>query len=230
MTNGDAPAADVALDAPGASLCPGSFVMCEGFESGIAQNPPWSSVFSMSFDAAHVYRGAIAAHAQTPSLPADANYASALIDNTNGATLGTNTAYLRAFLYYAGGSAQTVLLAEVGPKANTPGQLVRIFVQTGELVVETDSVNTTPTGVAMPTDRWTCLELAATGSTTAVSADAHLTMWLDGVQIADRGAFDMSPSEQFVLGLNFYALPAAPASDLWIDEVVLDSARVGCMR
>jgi len=82
----------------------------------------------------------------------------------------------------------------------------------------------------MPRDRWACVEIAVTSSTTTTSNDAHAVLWLDGTQIADIATFNLSPADQFVLGLNFYALPASPPSDLWIDEVVLDSRRVLCMR
>jgi hypothetical protein len=232
---GDAPVPDVMIDAPPdappASLCATSgLVMCDGFETGTFRDPPWSSAFNIVTDSAHVYRGALAAHAHTDALPANANYPSAVIDNTNASVFGTNTAYLRAFLYYASGSAQTVLLSEVNPLNNDPTQVVKVFILSGLLQVETDTAAPTSTGVAMPTDRWTCFELAAKGSTTTSSNDAHATLWLDGTQLADVGSFNLSPSQQFVLGLNFYGLPAAPASDLWMDEVALDSARIGCSR
>jgi hypothetical protein len=204
--------------------------MCDGFETGTFADPPWSSAFSITTDAEHVYRGALAAHAHTPMLASNPNVASALIDNTNSATFGAGTTYVRAFLYLASGSSNDFMLTQVGPLSNAPGQVAQLFVNPSGLVVIKDTGPTTMASMSLPTDRWACLELAARGSTTTASSDAELIVWLDGTQIADVTGFNMSPSEQFALGLNFYGGLARPASDMWMDEVALDGARIGCSR
>jgi hypothetical protein len=228
--HGDASLGDAPLDAPPPSLCAtAGFVMCDGFETGMVADPPWSSNFSVTVDTEHVYRGMFAAHAETPAVTTE-GLVSYLIDNTNRATFEGSTAYLRAFLYLTSASASSFSLVAVDPLSNAADQAALVDVNDGELGVLVDSTTMTNTSVAMPTDRWTCLELSARASTTTSSGDAELVVWLDGAQIADVTSFDLSPSQQFVLGLSLYDVGAQPASDLWMDEVALDVARIGCER
>jgi hypothetical protein len=221
----DARGSDASVDAPSPSLCATSgFVMCDGFESGTIAIPPWSTNAGLTVDAEHVYRGALAAHASTLALTAASTF---IIDNTNRATLGTNTAYLRAFMYLTSTSATTTQgLAVVDPLSNAASQIATVNLANRELVVEVESASTTSTGTAMPTDRWACLELSVRGSTTTTSNDAELVLWLDSVQIADVTSFNLSPSQQFLFGLTVDN--TQPASDLWIDEVALNTSRIGC--
>jgi hypothetical protein len=193
---GDARGSDSPVDAVPLSLCATSgFVMCDGFESGMTANPPWSTSAGVTVDAEHVYRGALAVHASTPVLTATQFLDSFLIDNNNRATLAASTAYLRAFLYLTSTSATTFTLVRVDPVSNAANQIVDVDVASGQLVVQIDSVSMTSTGAAMPTDRWACLELSALGSTTTTSNDAQLVLWLDGAQIADVTSFNLSPSQ-----------------------------------
>jgi hypothetical protein len=72
------------------------------------------------------------------------------------------------------------------------------------------------------------LEWSVRGSTTTSSGDAEMVVWLDSTQIADATSFNLSPSQQFTLGI--YDQGVQPASDLWMDEVALDTVRIGCQR
>jgi hypothetical protein len=219
-----------ALDAPPPSLCAqGGFVMCDGFETdatGFA-DPPWSSAFNVTVDGAHVDRGALATHAHTPALAANPNYGSQLIDNTNRVTFAAGTTYVRAFVYLPSASSGTFLLAQVDDLSNT--QLGKLFLGSGVLELQTSTGTMTGAG-AFPTDRWECIEIAATGSTGASTGDGEVAVWLDDMPQFDAKNIDLYPLQQFAIGLGMYGGPARPASDLWIDEVALDSARIGCTR
>jgi hypothetical protein len=220
---------DAPIDAPPPSLCAtSSFVMCDGFETDMISDPPWSSNFGVTIDAEHVYRGLFAAHAHTPALTATENAQTILIDNGNRTTFGAGTTYLRAFLYLTSASAQSFGIGEVDPLSNASGQIAAYFVSSGELVIVTDSTTNTPTGVTMPTDQWVCFEVSVRGSTTTSSADAEIIVWLDGAQIADVTSFNLSPSQQFNFGPSLFGEGAQPATDLWMDEVALDTSRIGC--
>jgi hypothetical protein len=222
---------DAGTDAPPPSGCANAgLVMCDGFESGMFADPPWSSAFNLTTDGGHVYRGTLAAHAHAPALAANPSYASTLIDNTNRSTFSAGTAYVRAFLYLTSSSSSDFILAQVGPTSNAPDQIAQLLVTSSALAIATDSGPSTTTLTVMPTDRWTCLELAVRGSTSTSANDAELIVWLDGALVVDVTSFDMSPSQQFVVGLNFYGGSARPASDMWMDEIALDSSRIGCAR
>jgi hypothetical protein len=201
--------------------------MCDGFETGTFAEPPWSTNFCVTIDAEHVYRGKLAAHAHTPALTGGGAM-SYLIDNTNRTTLAAGTTYMRAFLYLTGTSSQTIQISAVDPVTNPPGQVVSVNTTNGQLYVWGDQTTTTLTGVALPTDRWTCLEWSVRGSTTTSSGDAEMVVWLDSTQIADVTSFNLSPSQEFTLGI--YDQGVQPATDLWMDEVALDTARIGCQR
>jgi hypothetical protein len=89
----------------------------------------------------------------------------------------------------------------------------------------------------MPTDRWVCVEWQFKGDT----SDMHL--WLDGNEVPDlaiknavgtqdnRQPWTAPAFSQLDLGWQMYAGDAGVQTvDQWIDEVAVDSQRIGCTR
>jgi hypothetical protein len=85
---------------------------------------------------------------------------------------------------------------------------------------------------APPTDRWFCLEWQIH---VAADSSGYLRVWLDGGEATDLGTAEpTNPPGGLSLvsvGYEFYNPAIAnPAGDAWIDEVVVDAARIGCAQ
>jgi hypothetical protein len=83
-------------------------------------------------------------------------------------------------------------------------------------------------GDLLPTDSWTCVELEFEGPPANV-----VHVFLSGAELqAMRHALpgDIPPLGILKVGLSFFQASAQPQADMWIDEVAVDSARIGCAR
>jgi hypothetical protein len=216
------------------SLCAGSsFVVCDGFEEELGgfKKPPWSSALSqISVDSVHAYRGGLAAHAHSDALPPGSVHFAELIDNVNPGTLG-GTSYLRAFVYLAGGSSIDMQLLETSPISANYLQDVSFVLSGGYPGIASHPSGTkVDMSAPFPLDRWVCVEMMVKPSTSATSVDGEAQVSIDGTMRLDVVGLNDSPSEQFAVGIGFDGGDARPASDLWFDEVVLDTKPIGCSR
>lgn len=88
---------------------------------------------------------------------------------------------------------------------------------------------------AMPTGKWACVEWHFDGT------QDHMEFWLDGAELSDLGVngegegciADGTGGKWFAptfenIQLGFESYQNDPARELWIDDVVIDDARVGC--
>jgi hypothetical protein len=83
---------------------------------------------------------------------------------------------------------------------------------------------------ALPTNQWACVEWEV-----MVGTPGYMKLWLNGVEVTALGVSqdtEVVPAmSQVVLGYYFAGPPVnLPARDLWIDEVIVDGARIGCAK
>lgn len=85
-------------------------------------------------------------------------------------------------------------------------------------------------GVDLPSGRWVCLELVVT-----VGPSGSVRSYLDDQELTslriDETTLSTPPTSGVFLGLAIED-PAAPTPPYgyWVDEVALDTARIGCQR
>jgi hypothetical protein len=233
------PAGSDASDAPDASACgcqavPGA-AFCDDFEG--MPSPSWSTLGNAPTpDMIHAHCGQWSLHAQSPTLATTDSFLGALVETvTVGNKSLTGGFYLRAWVYLPSssqfGASNYASIIETRQAADPfLGIGVQLAPGTLELTDWTNNpVADTKNNDPFPLDAWTCVEWqvipeAATGST---------QVWLDGGTSATASlsgvATQASPPYQgILLGLFFAGPSAQPAFDVWIDDVVIDSTRVGC--
>lgn len=87
-----------------------------------------------------------------------------------------------------------------------------------------------PADTALPLDRWVCVEIGV--AQTSAVADVHV--WVDDVEVPelhpDGGVTNTPTYDQLLFGLAWYSQTAHPAVDVWTDELLVMTSRVGCAR
>jgi hypothetical protein len=79
---------------------------------------------------------------------------------------------------------------------------------------------------ALPTMRWVCFEWAITAGTPGL-----MSIWIDDAPVTDLQAVSWNtPSIFTALELGFALVQSTDPIDLWVDEVMIDRARIGCTR
>jgi hypothetical protein len=236
------------------SLC-GRFsgVTCDGYEDQLPAPPGWLDIHgstsgSVNVDSSRAYRGSYSFH-----IHADATNgtAAALVDvggrnisqrpifDTAAAMQLSNRAYLRMFLYLPSLTGGRLTLLEIGRRmtANVGynGFGASIDVGGGWSMFQTMAA-TSPPGPPAAIGRWVCVELGLDNS--AGTAD----LFLDGAVTPSLSLAGTpvrkDPLDPQSLNIDFLAFEyynpksslAMPAFDAWIDEVAVDSTRVGCTR
>jgi hypothetical protein len=204
----------------GASQCPGSFPVCDGFEDGTLSR--WM-----------IFRGdTYQSPVTVPTNP--------VIDDSR-AYRGTHSVWLHAQGSDDDQINRAVYLA-VAPPA--PVTWTRWFTYVGPGLPSTKVAQLSPgpielaaqqlssnvaggmiynSGKYLPTDRWSCVEWMYDGNA------GELRTFLDGEELSELHQTDApreTPSE-FALGVF---VSKGPTYDVWIDEVALDSQRIGCDR
>src|SRR5207237_68065 len=77
---------------------------------------------------------------------------------------------------------------------------------------------------ALPLDRWTCVEWSVGGG-------MSLT-WLDGNELTDIHFVGTAtaPFTDLVIGAYLFQATNQAATDLWMDDLMIDGAPIGCAR
>jgi hypothetical protein len=241
----------------GPSLCPASG-FCDGFETapvgGAPLAPLWSVVVNDSsstvqVDAQRAARGQKSVHVHTENK----GYAQALLRTQSFFPAANNQFYGRAFVYFKNsgvlpqmhwtlfaasgvlpGQTQTTVARYGGQfthlMANYFGQ--DQYAHAGD-AANGGWINETK----MPANRWACFEWHFKGS----GNEMHL--WLDEQEVTKIAIFNIStqccpnqpwtlpPFEKMDIGWETYQADSTQSGyDLWVDEVMLDTQRIGCSR
>jgi hypothetical protein len=216
--------------------CADGLVACEDFEGEVG--PPWSAFGDPlpSTDSSRAHCGKSSLRLHVPALAAGQSYVTAL---TESATFSDGRLaaglFARAWVF-ASGAAITegnhMALLEMRQKSDP---FLGVAAQLGASRAAITDWTTTPAGFAestdpFPSDAWVCVEWQVVfGASNGASR-----LWIGG-ESSPSAALDATnttpspPYEAMFAGVYFTGPAAAqPAFDLWIDELAIDTKRIGC--
>ena len=204
----------------------------------------------VELDSSRAARGQGAVHVHAPAH----GYQHAMLVHKKLFPVADNTFFGRAFVYLQGAAPQDhfTLISASGtlPSAGAPtyvryggefGLLEANYVGNGQVqhagVAMGDGTwaDTTP----VPTGRWACMEWQFKGDTN------EMHFWVDGVDVPRLAVIGQSneccrgqvwnapPYDRIALGWEMYGTAkdsTIDAYDLWLDEIALDTQRIGCAR
>jgi hypothetical protein len=237
------------VDQAGApSLCAtAGLAFCDGFESGL-NTSVWSpfsdfspahppDVVTIEADPTMAKRGTQSIHVRLPAATTD-TYFQGKIGVTQ--TVSSTNLFIRGFYYLANMSAPVATSLNGVRQTVDPYAGLSLDRQSdGALSVSVNTVEPTysiSSGTAtLPFGRWTCVEWQVQNgpAQTTDAGTGTVRVWMDGVEAADLARSDIVTQPYFanvVFGLETVVPPGQPAIDLWIDEVAIDSAYIGCNR
>jgi hypothetical protein len=216
------------------SSCGSVTAFCDGFEGpGIASH--WVTILqvggSVSIDTSRAYRGSSSLHLHNDAI-ASGNSDVALGESQTFAS----HFYLRAFVYVPSGfdpSTGDIFFTEqnASPYEGITLNLYNGSFETNDTIPGGGEKNST---TPMPTNTWVCLEWnvqlgtssgSPNGSTAlGVGASGTLANNLSGAQ----PLFSSTPIN--TIGLMLIGGAGAPARDVWMDEVIIDTQPIGCTK
>ncbi len=213
-------------------------ILCEDFEQ-----PLNTAVWVTSGSGGPGVRDTTRSHSGTTSL----HLATNAINNVGGSygvgieetETFANTAlaagfYAREWIYvpststFANGMGLSGVQQAVSPWQGTDVQIT----SSGDvsLVNYTGSGGYTQTANALPRDAWVCLEWQMVYGATKGST----TLWISGTQAASLTNVPTQPSPPygtlFVEAAFYQVSVAQPAVEIWVDDVIVDSQPVGCLK
>jgi hypothetical protein len=210
----------------GAARCPTGVVLCEDFEAPQIDTARWNTFLTQgtaTIDTTHVARGTRALRLSGAS----ATSVDLSLDHVENAAL-PDPVYVRAFVYAPALPAMaTEVMLSMNVAGGSSGVLVEANYQ-GRLELDGWGVSgaTAVSAAAAPTIRWACVEWMVTQNPGA------MTLWVDDVELPDLQAvpWSLPPSFEIVSLRLGYDVTVPAALDLWIDEVIVDGARIGCEK
>ncbi|MDB4975040.1 MAG: hypothetical protein JWN48_3381 [Myxococcaceae bacterium] len=241
----------------GAARCPGDVLLCDDFEAPAVGGPPgsnWTYPFSFTpqIDTGHVARGSkamlLAITGGTPSLIELAKPIFPLANNTIFGRMfvwiedlpsGPNYAH---FTMVGASSSTSSNKAEVRIDAQLETDPSRGHVYYGVGSDGGDSGDWHTPGTEVQSiavaKTWTCLEWQFKGDT------SETRVWIDGIEQASLHTtsteyrpgdaemgkvFTHPPFDTLRIGYWIYQTTTPPTANVWIDEVIVDKARIGCV-
>jgi hypothetical protein len=224
-------ALDAGVDGPppgGPSLCAtASVLFCDGFENGLGQ---WTSDTvggKVQTDKTHVFRGNQSLHAQVDAIKQPASTVYAREQHFQTWPLDV---FVRVFLYQPSPlpPASYDFVELVAGAAPYPGMDLRMQppAQLGATAFggPDDSWSST---AALPVDEWACLEMEVD------APNGTFRAWLNDAPVPDLTRTFTTPIAGYGIlkvGLAYFQAAPQGATDVWIDEVAVDGARIGCTK
>jgi hypothetical protein len=229
----------VQVDAAGVDLMPSAcstadVALCDGFEAD-AISPPWLKVEhlgAIDVEGGRAYRGLHSARMHTNGVPAGGDVMQTEVIEQ---PVLPNPFYLRVFVYAPSPSPDAIYRLAGALQQAYPYEGAAIEIDHGALtyVSPAPALTVTKSATLLPTDRWVCVEWRLTLD----AAAGETQTWIDGQEVGDLhlqgntlpAGSDTNPVHQLSLGTAFFVEPRPTTPyDLWIDEVIVDSRRVGC--
>ena len=214
------------------SGCPSTTeALCEDFEStlGSAWTPHMTNGTAV-IDTAHAHGGTHAMHFHGNAIVAGAD-ADVRISETQTMSPLPSDVFVRAYYLFATTLSTDTQLSALG-EAPSPYEGVTLLFDGQELTVG-DTVGTPTTrgtSVSISTYTWHCIEWQVHP---AMNTTGSTHVWLDGTALPSLTTTEVTnPSaglSVLSVGAGTYAPPSAVAAyDVWVDDVVVDVARIGC--
>jgi hypothetical protein len=224
----DAPA-DAAVDGP--SLCSQTpFLFCSGFEQSILNE--WTAINSLNgqagLDTTHVYRGHYALHVNTYPVTDAGTLAYGFVEKFGPGLYPTH--FFTRFFFYMPSPAPTFGFNIVDLQQNGgsyAGLELRVDnSQLDQLTWATTADQRWQSDAGLPFDQWACFEIEVD----TVAETQHV--YLDDVEVTGLAQVNLALPQlgNASLGLGFNQPPPQGSFDAWIDEVAIDTARVGCQK
>ncbi|HEX8791001.1 MAG TPA: hypothetical protein VF765_08605 [Polyangiaceae bacterium] len=231
-------AEDAAEDAPfeageagPPSLCPGTFLFCDGFEQNLTN---WTGISTTgggaAVDSVHVYRGAKALHVTIDPV-VEAGTTSYAAVQKYGAQPWPTHFFTRFFSYVPAPSPPSTagLLDLIQNGAPYSGTELRITPPSAGLEMQTYGtsagiVNWDSADASSPLDQWVCFEVEID----TVAETAHVYMNDTEVTDLTRSGLTLPQLGNTSVGLTFFQANVQGQTEAWIDEVAVNSARIGC--
>jgi hypothetical protein len=201
-------------------------LLCEDFERDLDPTvwTPQDENGQFVYDAQRFHGGARALHFSTVAQPAG-GHANALITET--ATIAAaDPFFVRAWIYQPATLSQYFTVFEI--PTDVSGNFVAFGTRDGTLTTDPGTLGAAlDSTTAIPTGTWVCLEWelhrGVAGTTSA---------WLDGVAVPSLTA-NLQPSQaaraqRVEIGMHLYGALPLPAADLWLDDLAIDGAHIGC--
>jgi len=220
-----------------ASDCPGSFLLCDGFESDSMDPTRWTSpncTATTSMDIGTIaHRGSYSLHVHVSQIT-DTSYASCTLQTNMTAIFGSTPRYFRAWVYPTAnaGTTQSIITALSTANGSASGSMG--LDSTGEFRVGVANAAAnnyvTSSTRTIATNAWTCIELEI-DTNYAMHPNGMLAAWDDTSGTADpqlAGAAELQPlfAAQFGLSLN----GPSSAVDLYFDDIAISNAYVPCSQ
>jgi hypothetical protein len=224
--NGDGVGDACAASDGGLPSCAGrTFALCEDFEHPLSSlwSPLQSVNATWAVDGTRPHGGAASLHLTTNSI-ASPNSAIAGLKETT--TFPLSEYWMRAWIYFASPMPDHSQLFQFATA--TPEWTVMETAPGGAFQLA--NLGSYHTAVAvLPTDGWQCVEWwIKPGSGMA----GTIAVWLNGTMVMQyaENTQPMSPFNSFELSVALYPFPmnSEPMHELWIDDLAIDSARIGC--
>jgi hypothetical protein len=221
----------------GVTECPGTFLLCDGFESGVINPSQWGigttpSVSTVELDSTRAFRGT---HSVKLGVNMQADMESYFEANINeGTTFPADPTYIRFWLYYP--STFPVLstgLIKVRQSADPYGGWFlalkdrRFWTGSFYFPGPAERISTTQ----VPFDRWACIEVMIDNGAPDMGTGGAARVWLDGTELTDLAAptlYSPVPFGRIYIGQEGAAAPGTPPFAYWIDEVAVDTKPIGC--
>ncbi len=231
----------------GEPRCGTQYALCEDFESGSLDTGRWEQRGTVDIDDSQSARGNYSAHFHTE------DNGIAYITQTEAFPAPNNTYYARIFVrfdtmptapdwaHWTVAGAQDATVTDDAPEIRIGGQ----YHPTEDMNLFGVGTDRGPTGdwtnldddngpQEVPVDEWVCLEWMFDGQSNQTK------FWWDGVEhpsLATSETVHGGSDDPFVLpdfGSSWFgwwlyqAGTTPPEFDVWIDEIVVDYARIGC--
>jgi hypothetical protein len=209
--------------------CPSDVVFCDSFESGQLDPKRWGpsiagGTLSIAYGRAHTGHYSLALHTDNR---VDGGTANVHVDETRTFKTPMASSFIRTFVYLPSPrpSGEFQLLTQFYAGGSYP--FVSLVLNNNRLVLANSITNSySMSTTQMPTDRWVCVELEIDGQ----PGQTHV--WIDGTEVPELARSEntvSSPAANTIAALLFYVSGTA-ADDIWYDDFIVDSKRVGCMK
>lgn len=204
--------------------------LCDGFE-GAMLDPRWTRIErNGNVSLAPVpYRGA-----QSLKVHGDAaGGADVQVEISETETFPATQIFMRGFVLLPASTPMTPIRLMTAYQPDPPYTGVSLYVTPapgGFAPRVYDGVTDTTYDTAMsgsPTGRWVCLEWELVEGN-----PGSVRVWVDDTEYSDLAlALDTSTAPPFgVISFGLLHPPGTPAQDLWMDEIAVNNARIGCAR
>jgi hypothetical protein len=202
----------------GTFTCPAA-LYCDGFDEA-SFRPQWSvdtSNGTITDSDACPYRGTRSAHSLLNPLAATVKGHAQITEVDSGTP---SDVFIRVFARVDSAEANANRILTVRPPTPSTDELYLYYGQ-GNFAVG-GTVTTPSTQQSFALGRWTCVEWELT-------TGGMMHVWVDGTDVID-GDDNLAQLERVVLGLQVedHSNAISGNTELWIDDLVVATSRVGC--